>query len=179
LALVPSAAPPHGRRLLLLRTVSYRSFPVRAAITTPVEPLIADLVHYTSGVGLPRYCGESASTLVVSRPARCSLALRPARTADPLKGPFPEVLQTIRFLLIRLRCFRLERELAGPDFHRGEPYTFFKTHTITLPKALFAASLSAGTTGSSLGVIMVVLPPRSFAALQHRVSGSASLPSLG
>ena len=31
-----------------------------------------------------------------------------------------EVLQTIRRLLIRPECFRLEREFAGPDFHQGE-----------------------------------------------------------
>ena len=33
--------------------------------------------------------------------------------ADPQKGPFPEVLQTIRRLLIRPGRFRLERELPG------------------------------------------------------------------
>jgi hypothetical protein len=35
-------------------------------------------------------------------------------------GPFLEVLQAIRRLLTRPECFRLEREFAGPDFHRGE-----------------------------------------------------------
>ena len=39
--------------------------------------------------------------------------LRPVWPADPQKGPFPEVLQTIRRLLIRPECFRLERELPG------------------------------------------------------------------
>ena len=39
--------------------------------------------------------------------------LRPVRPADPQKGPFPEVLQTIRRLLIRPGRFRLERELPG------------------------------------------------------------------
>ena len=39
--------------------------------------------------------------------------LRPVWPADPQKGPFPEVLQTIRRLLIRSGCFRLERELPG------------------------------------------------------------------
>ena len=39
--------------------------------------------------------------------------LRPVWPADPQKGPFPGVLQTIRRLLIRPGCFRLEREL--PD----------------------------------------------------------------
>jgi hypothetical protein len=68
--------------------VAYRSYPVRAAITTPVEPRTAFLVRFARGVGLPRYYGESASTLTISRPARCSLALRPARTADPPKRTF-------------------------------------------------------------------------------------------
>ena len=39
--------------------------------------------------------------------------LRPVWPADPQKGPFPEVLQTIRRLLIRPGRFRLERELPG------------------------------------------------------------------
>ena len=39
--------------------------------------------------------------------------LRPAWPTDPQKGPFPEVLQTIRRLLIRPGRFRLERELPG------------------------------------------------------------------
>jgi hypothetical protein len=39
--------------------------------------------------------------------------LRPVSPADPQKGPFPEVLQTIRRLLIRPGRFRLERELPG------------------------------------------------------------------
>jgi hypothetical protein len=39
--------------------------------------------------------------------------LRPVWPADPQKGPFPEVLQTIRRLLIRPGCFWLERELPG------------------------------------------------------------------
>ena len=44
-----------------------------------------------------------------------------ARTVRwPPTGPFLEVLQIIRRLLTRPDCFRLEREFAGPDFHRGE-----------------------------------------------------------
>jgi hypothetical protein len=39
--------------------------------------------------------------------------LRPVWPTDPQKGPFPEVLQTIRRLLIRPGRFRLERELPG------------------------------------------------------------------
>jgi hypothetical protein len=55
----------------------------------------------------------------LSRPARCSLALRPAWPAGPREGPFPEVLQTIRHLLIRPGCFRLERELPGGTCTHG------------------------------------------------------------
>ena len=40
--------------------------------------------------------------------------LRPALSADPLRGLF-EVLQVIRRLLTRPECFRLEREFAGPE----------------------------------------------------------------
>ena len=44
-----------------------------------------------------------------------------ARTVRwPPTGSFLEVLQAIRCLLTRPECFRLEREFAGPDFHRGE-----------------------------------------------------------
>lgn len=66
--------------------------------------------------------------MTVSGPARCSLALRPARSAGLPKRPFPRVLQVIRRLLTRPGCFRLERELAGPDFHRGEQCTLAR-HT--------------------------------------------------
>jgi hypothetical protein len=57
--------------------------------------------------------------LLAGLPAH-SLTLRPARSADPLRGLSIEVLQIIRRLLIRSDRFRLEREFAGPDFHRGE-----------------------------------------------------------
>jgi hypothetical protein len=66
--------------------------------------------------------------MTVSGPAQCSLALRPARSAGLQKRPFPKVLQVIRRLLTRPGCFRLEREFAGPDFHRGEQCTLAR-HT--------------------------------------------------
>jgi hypothetical protein len=55
----------------------------------------------------PHSTGGLALTLILSRPRRCSLMLRPVWPADPQEGPFPEVLQTIRHLLIRSGCFRL------------------------------------------------------------------------
>ena len=108
--------------------VAHCSCPVRAAITTPVESSAAFLARFTDDGGLPRLNGGSAPTLTVSRPAQCSLTLRPARSAVPLKGSFLEVLQAIRRLLTRPECFRLEREFAGPDFHRGEQCTLAR-HT--------------------------------------------------
>jgi hypothetical protein len=52
------------------------------------------------------------------------------------------VLQTIRRLLIRFRCFRLEREFAGPDFHRGEQCTFSQgTHNNAAERALRTVAL--------------------------------------
>ena len=100
--------------------VAHHSCSVRAAIITPVELLAAHLARFTDDSDLPRYSGGSAPTLALSRPAQCSLTLRPARSADPLRGLSIEVLQIIRRLLIRSDRFRLEREFAGPDFHRGE-----------------------------------------------------------
>src|SRR5260370_27557173 len=100
--------------------VAHHSCSVRAAIITPVESSAAYLARFTDDSDLPRYSGGSAPTLALSRPSQCSLTLRPARSADPLRGLSIEVLQIIRRLLIRSDRFRLEREFAGPDFHRGE-----------------------------------------------------------
>ena len=86
---------------------------MRAAIFTPVRPSDAFLARLSDDGGLPIPLVGRLSRLIFSRPRRCSLLLRPAWPADPQKGPFPEVLQTIRRLLIRSGCFRLERELPG------------------------------------------------------------------
>jgi transposase len=50
------------------------------------------------------------------------------RHSAGLKGSFLGVLQTIRRLLIRPECFRLEREFAGLDFHQEEQCTLSR-HT--------------------------------------------------
>jgi len=109
-------SPPRSQTSL----VAHHSCSVRAAIITPVESPAAYLARFTDDGDLPRYSGGSAPTLALSRPAQCSLTLRPARPADPLRGLSIEVLQILRRLLIRSDRFRLEREFAGPDFHRGE-----------------------------------------------------------
>ena len=120
---------PHPPRQTSL--VAHRPCPARAGTITPVEPRGACLARFPRDSGLPRYWGGSASTLELSRPARCSLTFRPVRTADPLKGPFLGVLQAIRRLLTRPECFRLEREFAGPVFHRGGWRTLDKAHRTT------------------------------------------------
>jgi hypothetical protein len=47
------------------------------------------------------------------------------------------VLQAIRRLLTRPECFRLEREFAGPGFHRGEQCTLAR-HTQHLHRTAVA-----------------------------------------
>ena len=61
------------------------------------------------------------------------------------------MLQTIRRLLIRFRCFRLERELAGPDFHRVELCTFIKAHITTAPREVSDPSWLVAITGFFMG----------------------------
>jgi hypothetical protein len=65
--------------------------------------------HFPSGCGLPRFSGGSASTLVLSRPARRSLALRPANSPSRLNDPFSRRLRRLRYLHHRSDSFRLER----------------------------------------------------------------------
>jgi len=65
--------------------------------------------HLPSGCGLPRILGGSASTLKLSRPARRSLALRPANSPGRLHAPFSRRLRRLRYLHRRSDSFRLER----------------------------------------------------------------------
>ena len=78
-----------------------------------MRPSGACLARLPDDSGLPVPLAGRLSHLILSRPRRCSLGLRPVWPTDPQKGPFPEVLQTIRRLLIRPGRFRLERELPG------------------------------------------------------------------
>ena len=57
-----------------------RPFPssMRAAANTPAEPAGASVARFPARGSLPRIVGGSASAFDVSRPARRSLALRPA-----------------------------------------------------------------------------------------------------
>jgi hypothetical protein len=129
--------------------VAHHSCSVRAAIITPVESSAAYLARFTDDSDLPRYSGGSAPTLALSRPSQCSLTLRPARSADPLRGLSIEVLQIIRRLLIRSDRFRLEREFAGPDFHRGERCALPR-HTEQSGREFASADPTAGAQDATL-----------------------------
>ena len=103
----------------LAYTLPYRRFAVILA---------EDCARIGGDVGCYSFIAvDSHHILLAGLPAH-SLALRPARSADLQKRPFLRVLQTIRRLLIRPECFRLEREFAGPVFHRGEECTLSR-HT--------------------------------------------------
>lgn len=65
-----------------------RSVPMRAATTTPVDAAPASHARFGAAAGLPRCYGGSASTSDLSRPAQCSLTLRPAWPAGLLRGLF-------------------------------------------------------------------------------------------
>ena len=99
----------------------------RHAVTiTPVGPLdqivrnegLSTPRCFTSDGGLPRYIGGSAPTLNLSRPARCSLALRPADSPHRQAVRVSRRLRRLRYLHRRSDSFRLERSnLAGWDLH--------------------------------------------------------------
>ena len=84
------ATPPTGLPVLLPSP----SF-MRAAANAPAKPIGAHVARLPTDASLPRFTGGSASALLVSRPARLSLTLRPACSLNRPRRPFSiEVLQT-------------------------------------------------------------------------------------
>jgi hypothetical protein len=74
--------------------------------------------HFPSDGGLPRYRGGSAPTSLLSRPAQCSLALRPVDSPHRQAVRVSRRLRRLRYLHRRSDSFRLERSnLAGWDLH--------------------------------------------------------------
>ena len=72
-----------------------------------------------------RYHGGLAPALIVSRPARRSLTLRPACLPSPLSDPLHRRLRRFRFLHRRSDCFRVERtQFPGGTFTRSRPAPF-------------------------------------------------------
>src|SRR5271163_4135478 len=95
---------PHHLGFPVLRWISvYR----HAVVITPVARWVRSLVGrpiptvslVASGCGLPHLCARSASTLVVSRPARRSLAITACRLAEsPIATRLSRRLRRFRFL---------------------------------------------------------------------------------
>lgn len=81
--------------------------PIRFSGTTTAGYASRSLLRRQRPSPFSRWVGSHDD---VSRPARRSLALRPVRFTALQKRTFPQMLQTIRHLLIRPRCFRSERE---------------------------------------------------------------------
>src|SRR5271169_2967986 len=127
------APSPHG--FPVLRSISvYR----HAVVITPVArwALIARGTAYSnrfpvpSGCGLPHPSARSASTLVVSRPAQRSLALRPvgspSRQSDPSVSKAPTVSFPPRVASI---ATGRSDPVAGWELHPLETNTFYTAHT--------------------------------------------------
>ena len=110
---VGACTPPTGLPVLLPSPSS-----MRAAATTPAEPTGAFVVRFPPAGSLPRETGGSASALLVSRPARRSLALRPAWSLSRPRRPFcRSASNDVVTSIIRSDCFRLERQFTGRDSH--------------------------------------------------------------
>ena len=110
-----AATGPHGFGVASLRApgqtslVAHRICPIRAATHTPAEPQDALLVSSPAAAAfpvveagrLPRQCFQGLLGV--------HYALQPVWPADSLTEPFLGVLQPIRHLLVRPKCFRLGR----------------------------------------------------------------------
>ena len=91
---------------------------LRPAITTPAESARARVAHFPAGGSLPHWTGGSASALRVSRPARCSLALRPACSQEPPKAALTlKSFKPCRYLHSPLRLLPAGATIAGRDSH--------------------------------------------------------------
>ena len=111
---VGACTPPTGLPVLLPS-----SFSMRAATITPADPASARVVLFPAGGSLPRVADGSASAFQVSRPARCSLALRPAWSLNrPGRSVSRSASNDVVTSIIRSDCYRLERQLPGGIFTR-------------------------------------------------------------
>ncbi len=91
---------------------------MRAAATTPAEPAGARVARFPANVSLPRDAGGSASASPVSRPARRSLALRPAWSLNRLtRLVTSECFSRSRYLLQPPRLLPAGATVAGRDSH--------------------------------------------------------------
>jgi hypothetical protein len=128
------------------------------------SPLLACRRHYPGGTagsgrfsgcnprlpsscGLPRFCGGSAPTSRISRPARRSLALRPACSRSRLSDPLHRRLRRSRCLHRRSDCYRLERPSCRAGVAPAEDPSLSTAHTKSYAKGRprgVAINLSSG-----------------------------------
>ena len=135
-----------------------RPFPssMRAAATTPAEPLGACVARFPTGGSLPRFRGGSASALRVSGPARRSLTLRPAWSLSrPWRPVASACFRRCRYLHHPLRLLPAGATVAGRDSHPLRNGAFSRR---TRKTTLRAINVSLATcTCSGLRTSVVVL----------------------
>src|SRR3954447_22779697 len=90
--------------------------------------------QFPSDCGLPRFHGGSAPTLSLSRPARRSLALRPACSRSRLSDPLHRRLRRSRCLHRRSDCYRLERPSCRAGVAPAEDPHLCTAHTKSYAK---------------------------------------------
>ena len=113
-----------------------RPFPssMRAAATTPAEPVGACVARFPTDGSLPRFHGGSASALRVSGPARRSLVVAARMVAKPpLAARCIGVLQTMSLPpIIRSRLLPAGATVAGRDSHPLKNGAFHGAREMTL-----------------------------------------------
>ena len=102
---------------------------MRAAATTPAEPVGARVALFPTDGSLPRYSGGSASALPVSRPAQRSLTLRPAwLLSHPRRPVTSKCFSRSRYLLQPLRLLPAGATVAGRGSHPPRDSAFSTAH---------------------------------------------------
>ena len=122
-------APPTGLPVLLPSPSS-----MRAAATTPAGLAGAFVARFPTSGSLPRLTGGSAPALLVSRPARRSLALRPAWSLGRPRRPVcSECFRPCRCLHHPLRLLPAGATFAGRDSHPLRDGAFPR-HTVSISR---------------------------------------------
>ena len=115
---------------------------MRAAAITPAEPAGARVVRFPADGSLPRETGGSASALSVSRPARRSLALRPAWSLSRPRRPFlSKCFRRCRCLHHPLRLLPAGTTVSRAGFAPAGGWCLSTAHSLILIVAPHAAAL--------------------------------------
>ncbi len=86
-------------------------------LNTPVDPAGICVGNFPADVAFPLGEGGSASTSVLSRPARASLVLRPARLLSHPRWLLSQGSDLPRCRAKPLVSYQIYRQLSGWDFH--------------------------------------------------------------